>query len=159
MLKQNEMKSTVKVDLQSQNSGSTPVIKIIQPIGGLDENSPDFDVRDKLIRDFLHTPCMSERNDWFRLATYFPHPMGNEARVHITTIAPCREQELFDSFRNAILNRIIPFDTLIKINQRKASDPDMCRTPDNMEVEAIKINQFFDWLSTQPYADDTDKTV
>lgn len=152
------MKSTIKIDLESQHTGSTPVIKIIQSIDALDENSPEFDVRDKLIRDFLHAPCMVERNGWFQLATYFPHPI-EAPKVHITTISPVKEESLFYNFRHAILNRVVPYNTLLEMNRNEKSDPDTRRTPYDMELEANKINEFFDWVSQLPYADDTDKKV
>lgn len=148
------MKSTIKIDFESQNSGSIPVIKIIQPVEVVDENSPDYDVKDKLIRDFLHQPCMSDRNSLFELATFYPHPM-DEPRVHVTTIAPVKEESIFYKVRHIILNRLVPYNSIMELNscdqvalknKREGKSP----MPSRGDLY-FKVHEFFDWVEKTGY--------
>lgn len=146
--KNNIMKSTLKIDTESRNEGEVPVIKIVQPIEVWNENDPDYDIRDKLIRNFLHTPCRSNRNGYFSLATYFPIPHEGEVKLHITTIAPVPEQDLLYRFRHEILNRFVPYESIISLNSlaMKKGDPSADRKMIRGEDEYKKIHTFFDWL-------------
>jgi len=148
------VKSTIKIDLESQNSGSTPVIKIIQPVDVLDENSSDFDIRDKLIRDFLHQPSMVERNSLFELATFYPHPM-DEPRVNITTIAPVKEENVLYKIRHMVLNRLVPYDTIVELNscgQVAVKNKKKGQSPMPLRGDLyFKIHEFFDWVDKEGY--------
>lgn|GEM_PF-5974484 len=130
------------IQVQSQSSSL--------PNQCLDENSPDFDVRDKIIKEFLHTTCMSDRNNWFNLNSYGELPKS-EAKVKVTTIAPVPEENLLYRFRHSILNKFIPYETIIKMNTQKPTPKGTERTPFNRELEARKIHEFFDWLDSIGY--------
>lgn len=141
------MKSTIKVDFNSQHEGAQPVIKIIQPFEVSDQNSTehdvsDIDVRDKLLKDFLHTPCMTDRNSFFRVSSCFSHPPVNP-NINVITISPIQRAEMFDTFRYAILNRIVPIDTIEDLNSRKGKFESI--PPYGFE-DYVKIHEFFDWL-------------
>lgn len=143
------MKSTIKIDFDSRNEGSQPVIKIIQPADCLDEQSPDFDVKDKLLRDFLHTPCNINRNNLFKLGTCFPFPHEGVVKLNIATIKPVDIKDAFYLFKHDILNKIIPDETLILFNgnnERLKSIPG--------EENYKKIIDFFDWLDALPWVND-----
>lgn len=148
------MKSTIKIDLESQNSGSMPVIKIVQPIDLPDENSPDYDVKDKLISIFLHQPCMVERNFMFELATCFPHPIDNP-RVNVTTISPIKEENVFYKVRHIILNRLVPYNSIIELNScgqvaLKNKKDGKSPMPERGDLY-FKIHEFFDWVEKTGY--------
>lgn len=139
------MKSTLKIDV----SGSQPVIKFIQPIDIIKiQEGDDYDVRDKILNAFLHSPSKADRNYWFKLHSCFPHP-PEPASVQITTISPVPTEDLFQCFRNTILGYLVPYKTLLKMGQDKI---DCNRTPYNGELKAKAINDFFDWLEEEEWA-------
>ena len=143
------MKSTLKIDLQGQN----PIIKIIRPdeVVKLQETD-DYDVKDKLINDFLKNPLYHNNYEWFQIASNF---QVEGKQVVLTTIAPVLEETLFERFKCTILSRIVPYNTLVEIEKYKASDPKNGREKGfNREHEAEKIIEFFDWLSKQEYYTD-----
>lgn len=155
--KNNKMKSTLKIDYLSRSDSSIPVIKIIQPNEVFeDSQTVDYDVRDKLIRDFLMRPGYSDRNYWFALDTYFGNDL-KEPTLFISTIAAIKEEELFEKFRYAILNRLVPYQSLIELTAPKPA-PEERKSIDehkkNAEkapkgfVEYLKIIEFFEWLET-----------
>lgn len=147
-IKNNIMKSTIKIDYQDRNSGGQPVIKIIQPAQKQDDDAIDFDVRDKLINGFLQTPCMVQRNSWFNLDSCYAIPPEGETKFHVITIAPVHEDNLLYRFRHAILNRFVPEDTIVKLNTRGTEKHcgDSTRKVEQGEIEYFKIHDFFDWL-------------
>lgn len=144
MLKNKFMKSTLKIDYE-RGQENPPVIKIIIP----DSESPvkeptpgyftkindDEDVRDKLLRDFLHSPGYDEPNSFFEVKTSFPVE-GHR----LTTIGPIKYDRLFYVFKHAIINTIIPYDDIIHIN-----------TEDGLAGSVAvathqKIKEFFDYI-------------
>lgn len=155
MLKDNKMKSTLKIDYSSRPNGGRPVIKIVQPIELLkaENYAEDVDVRDVMIRDYLHTPCMSDRNGLFRVSSHFETPHGNNPTHYITNIDVVPEEEMFYTFRHAILNRLIPYNTLLSMDREEPKKPDdtSCSTRFERELEAKKINEFFDWVEQTGY--------
>lgn len=159
------MKSTLKIDYE-RGQENLPVIKIVIPdkpphpfkngdTPGYSEDI-DEDVRDKLIRDLLHTPLYEQPNSLFEVKTTFPIESGR-----LTTIGAVSEEILFYSFRHSILNRIIPYDTLIDFNQDKAPTKTAMelKTGDSENyLKWKKINEFFDWLDKQEYASFIERT-
>lgn len=128
------MESTLKIDYSSRHDGGIPVVKIIQPIY-LKTYDPaaDIDPRDAMVRDFLHTPCMFERNAVFGLSSYFDTP--NEKPTHsITHIEPVAEERILSFFQHQLIRRFVSEDTLNGL----ATD-----TKETLE----KINSLFNYLS------------
>lgn len=142
------MKSTLKIDYE-RGLENYPVIKIIVPteerlIPSNPEvfwHSEDDDVRDKLIRDLLHSPLYSEPNHFFNVKTAFPIEAGT-----LTTIGAIKETDLFDIFHAAILQRMVPYETRCLMNKKEKLPDGQGRTPHDGELEGRKINEFFDWL-------------
>lgn len=153
------MKSTIKIDLESQNYGSTPVIKIIQPSEFLDENSPDFDVRDQMIRDFLHHPSNIERNGWFELSTHFTHEVTG---IHVTKITPVKEPDILYKIRHAVLNRLVPYNSIVELNscsQVAIKNKKDGKSPMPLRGDLyFKIHEFFDWVEKTGYCSYEDQT-
>lgn len=130
------MESTLKIS----RSGSSPAIKIIQPSSVLNlQESDDYDERDMLLKEFLHAPMMVYETDWFILNTNFTASNGHK----ITTIVPVDQRELFYKFRHAILNRLVPYETIVAINRQEAF-----AKPDSPYA---KIMEFFDWADKQDW--------
>lgn len=99
------MKSTLKVDL----STSIPVIKVIQPLEVVQyREEDDCDVRDKILKEFLHSPSKAVRNELFSLHTYFPHPMENPT-LYVTTIAAIPVENYFETFKCQIMSKMVPY--------------------------------------------------
>ncbi len=155
------MKSTLKIDYD-RGQENYSVIKIVIPdkpphpikcgeTPGFAEDI-DEDVRDKLIQDLLHTPCWSQPNHFFEVKTTFPIESGR-----LTTIGAILEDRLFYTFRHAIINRIVPYDTIIATNIEKnknIANKDPLNGRENYHKEHLlnKIDEFFDWLDKQEYA-------
>lgn len=144
------MKSTLKIDYSSRSDASIPVIKIIQPNEVFeDAQSVDYDVRDKLIRDFLVRPGYADRNYWFNLDTCFGNDL-KEPTLFISTIAAIKEEDLFRKFRHAILNRFVSYHTNIGINAGATKTQYAEGQPIPAEIYNFnKITEFFDWLDKQ----------
>lgn len=140
------MKSTLRIDYQSGSHGSDPIIKIVQPVEVLESLvEPDYDVRDRLIRDLLQRPGYSDRNYWFQLDTYYPNDM-EKPTAHISNIIAVRQEDLFYKFRHAILNRMVCYNELVETNHaisNKKPDQEI-KLGENFK----KITEFFDWLDT-----------
>lgn len=155
-------KSTLKIATESAGTNLTPVIKIVQPAAQFNfdpKNLEEDDPIDDLIRTFLHTPCMVDRNEWFRLYTHFPVPMDGVSPTHyVTTIAPLNERCLFENFKNAILGRVIPYEDHVKINRGEIEKCDNrlagTRKTERIDLSIIKHNKicdFFAWLESAGY--------
>ena len=133
------MKSTIKITTEC----GIPAIKIIQPIDCINfvNNNEDYDVRDKLLSEFIQKPSMTDSNGWFRVITHFTHPFENPTH-QITTIAPIEVGELFNLFKHNILNRLVPYNTVVAINSGEQKS----------QGKHAKIMEFFNWLETQEWA-------
>lgn len=140
------MKSTIKIDYERRNEGGQPVIKIIQPVEAIetDNNETSDDVRDKLLRDFLKTPCMVDRNYLFELNSHFSHPAENP-NLNICTISPIPYDNILRTFRNILLNRFIPYNALELFYREKHSDEKSNEYTEHYTLWS-KINKFFDEL-------------
>lgn len=151
------MKSTLKIDYAPNGK---PIIKIIQPSDCLDLHTHpdgDYDVRDKLIADFLHTPMNCDINGLFQVYTH--GSLEKDPKFHVTTIAPIDVSKQFDVFKHTILNRIIPYEDLVKINRNEIyqGDPNATgvRIAERIDIsheKYIRINEFFNWLSETEWA-------
>lgn len=142
------MKSTVKIDYAGSGFGGTPVIKITRPIEAIELSEfEDEDVRDRLVNDFLHTPGMVERNTLFTARTY-GSPGGN-AKIDVTTIGAVDLSGQFYLFRHSILNRLVPYESIIRLN-KAAHEVDGDKTIANQMPERgevyFKIKEFFDYI-------------
>lgn len=137
--KNNIMKSSIKIDTEQ----GQPILKIIQPIDCINFTlqNDDYDVRDKLLSEFIQKPSMADWNGWFRVNTHFTHPLENPTH-QITTIAPVTVDELFNLFKHNILNRLVPYNTIIAINSGQ----------EKSQGKHAKIMEFFNWLSEQEWA-------
>jgi hypothetical protein len=133
------MKSTIKIDTEQ----GQPILKIVQPIDCVNFTlqNDDYDVRDKLLSEFIQKPSMTDWNGWFRVNTHFTHPFENPTH-QITTIAPVEVEELFNLFKHNILNRLVPYNTVIAINSGELKS----------KGKHAKIIEFFNWLSEQEWA-------
>lgn len=99
---------------------------------------------------------MADRNYWFQLSTYFPVPFEGETKLNISTIAPVAERDILYRFRHAILNRYVPYDTILKLNTLKIEkgtqslkmsyEGASIRKAEIGEDVYNKIHAFFDWL-------------
>lgn len=133
------MKSTIKIDYE-RSFGNNPVIKITTPRYG--KESPEEDIRDKLIKDFLHSPMEMERNYLFELGTY-----GNlsELPYDMCTISPVKYENILYKLRHIVLNRFVPENYIVIFNSDiQAKDADIV-TSTHKDVYK-KIHSFFDWL-------------
>lgn len=156
------MESTLKIDYSGRGVHGIPVIKIVQPLYLVESTNNEAieDVRDRLISEFLHTPCMVHRNHFFRLDTYGgPIPTGkqNDKKISVTTISAIEEGQMFHTFKHAILDRLISYDNLVEINEFERSSSNINgfgKTPLDYD-KYLQIKQFFDWLWDQPYASNT----
>jgi hypothetical protein len=133
------MKSTIKIDTEQ----GQPILKIVQPIECVNFTlqNDDYDVRDKLLSEFIQKPSMTDWNGWFRVNTHFTHPFENPTH-QITTIAPVEVSELFTLFKHNILNRLVPYNTICAINEGK----------EKSQGKHDKIIEFFNWLNEQEWA-------
>lgn len=133
------MKSTIRIDLED----GQPTLKIVQPIDCVNFtlNNEDYDVRDKILSHFIQKPSMSDWNGWFRVNTHFSNPYENPTH-QITTIVPVEVSELFNLFKNNILNRVVPYDTIVAINSGN----------EKSQGKHAKILEFFNWLDEQEWA-------
>lgn len=133
------MKSTIRIDTEQ----GQPILKIVQPIDCVNftlQNN-DYDVKDKLLSEFIQKPSMTDWNGWFRVNTHFTHPFENPTH-QITTIAPVMVDELFNLFKHNILNRLVPYNTIIAINSGE----------EKSQGKHAKIMDFFNWLDEQEWA-------
>lgn len=133
------MKSTIRIDTEQ----GQPILKIVQPIDCVNftlQNN-DYDVKDKLLSEFIQKPSMTDWNGWFRVNTHFTHPYENPTH-QITTIAPVMVDELFNLFKHNILNRLVPYNTIIAINSGE----------EKSQGKHAKIMDFFNWLDEQEWA-------
>lgn len=151
------MESTLKIDTSSRGIHQVPIIKIVQPIKLIEPNPVEDidDVKDKLIREFLHTPCMANRNHFFRTDSHFPHPLENP-RVFITTISAVEEGQMFHTFKHAIFERLISYENLCECIEfdKRSSDQQTNRPAPFDWDKYLKIKEFFDWVWEQPYNGD-----
>lgn len=139
------MKSTIKIDYTSSSFGGTPIIKILRPNDVIELQEfvdGDYDVRDKLINDFLQAPHKVEPYNLFCIHTC--GTLEKSGNNHVTTIRPLLVEEQFKTFKYNIINRLVPYDTIMSIN-RQETDP-------NDVTKYKKVNDFFDWLNTQDWA-------
>lgn len=137
--KKHKMKSTIKIDTEQ----GQPILKIVQPIDCVNFTlqNDDYDVRDKLLAEFIQKPSMTDWNGWFRVNTHFTHPFENPTH-QITTIAPVEVDELFNLFKHNILNRLVPYNTIVAINSGQ----------EKSQGKHAKIMEFFNWLGEQKCA-------
>lgn len=120
----------------------------------------DEDERDKMVREFLHNPLYSEPYQFYQKGCRLP--IGNGKTL--VTIEPIEEGDLFYRLRHALLNRFVPYDTLVALNQEKKAVESgekkstigglPTRKYCDGEDMAHKINEFFDWISGLEYASD-----
>lgn len=154
-------KSTLKITTESAGTNITPVIKIVQPIAQFKpdlNNVDDDDPVDDLIRTFLHAPCMVEPHFLFRTYTHFPVPFEGTPTHWITTIAPINAKDHFDTFKNIVLSRMIPYEDHVSINRGEVAVIDKnlhgTRKAERIDTSVIKhskIQEFFQWLDeTEP---------
>lgn len=160
------MESTLKIDYSGRGVHGIPVIKIVQPLHLVESTNNEAieDVRDRLIAEFLHTPCMAHRNHYFRLDTYNnPIPTGKstDKQITVSTISAIEEGQMFHTFKHAILDRLISYDNLVEINQLENSLGDYKdrvkagKTPAPFGYDTyLKIKEFFDWVYAQNYNGD-----
>lgn len=155
------MNNTFKVGYNSQTG--KPVCKIIlkevTPIIKVKSTNPleqpdtivwhdDEDERDKMVREFLHNPLYTEPYEYYQKGCRLPI---NDDKV-LVTIEPIQEENLLYKFRHSLLNRYIPYDTLVEINRRTTDITDGPETSLQTrkyltgEDLAHKINEFFNWL-------------
>lgn len=147
------MKSTIKIDYESQDM--IPIIRITQPfyreIGsgktpapGVNEiyNEDDEDVRDKLVRNFLHSSSKVHRYGYFKLDTYYPYTNGD-----ITTIRPV--QDLTEEFKDRVR---ITIENLGKEAFRKIG-PGAAYSYDAVKRDLAKAEEFFEWFKEFDQAD------
>lgn len=157
------MKSTLKIAFQSNMNPELPVIKIVQPISyryGTFDPSEDIDIKDEMLHAFLTQPASNEYYPMFVVKTTFPHPFQGEATHHITTIAPVPEHRVLYKIRHMVLNRFVPYDSIVELNSmtperlKEYFDPNS-KIPE-VEIDGHekydKIHKFFNWLDTLDYA-------
>lgn len=143
------MKSTLKIDYASLDGGR-PVIKIIQPSSALelkDYPDGDYDVRDKLISDFLHHPLSAAPNTLFEVVNRGPL---EKAEYSVTIISPLDVDQQFYRFKHTILNKMVPWSTLVHINSGLNEKNDLANLKGYENY--LKITQFFDWLDQAEWA-------
>lgn len=149
------MGSTLKIATSNRGVHGVPVIKIIQPLDLIDPPIYEgVELKDELIASFLHTPCMAHPNSLFRVDTRWT---AEESKVRITTISAIEEGQMFHTFKHAILDRLISYDSLVEINEFEISSSNingLGKTPLDYD-KYLQIKQFFDWLWDQPYASNT----
>jgi hypothetical protein len=124
------MKSSIKIDYE-RSYENNPVIKITIPDYG--KESTDEDIRDKLMKDFLHSPMKMERNTLFELNTY-----GNlsNSTLEVCTISPIKYENVIYKLRHIVLNRLVPYNDIVLFNS-KLSEPNGAYK---------KVHEFFDWV-------------
>lgn len=165
------MNSTFKVGYNSQTGKAVckvifeEIKQIIEEKSSNPGVSPDTfvfhedeDERDKMVREFLHHPLYSEPYDFYQKGCRIKIPNGKT----LVTIEPIDERDLFYRFRHAVLNRFVPYDTLVALNQENKAieSGDKKSTPGGLPIRkyydgedlANKINEFFDWLDNTEYA-------
>lgn len=148
------MKSTIKIDYE-RSKNLTPVIKIIipKPDSLIGETTGYFetideDVKDGLIRSFLHSPCMAVPNSFFEVKTHYPI----HGDLELTTIGAISEDNLFSRFRWALIHRFVPTSSIAQLAALKDQKGDGVRKAEQGEDKWHRINEFFDWLDKQAYA-------
>ena len=103
--KKNIMESTVRIDYNSH----IPVIKIIAP----KQLHEDSDPKDRLIEEFLYTPCVHDRNRLFYLYQNF----DLETPFRLSTIAAIGYFEEIAKLREHIERRIMSFDAICECRE------------------------------------------
>lgn len=154
------MESTLKIDYQSRGKHFAPIIKIVQPIrmSGQPSDEEFDDPKDKLISNFLHTPCILKGNFIFEVHSRDQHPSDNP-RVIITTISAIEEDNLFRRLKSYIMDRIISWEDINACHELQQTKPDS--NYDHIQNVPLgfdkyqKIEEFFAWLSKQDYWDNT----
>lgn len=142
------MKSTLKVDFAANGM---PIIKIIRPneVCNLSEFD-DYDVRDRLLNDFIQLPLNAGKNELFQ--TYFHETLENGAVL--TTIAPIKEMHLFDTFKHHILRKIIPHEHLVAIHRGYApSEETIKAVKEHRQPISIKDTHYFRYLEVVSFFD------
>lgn len=128
------MKSSIKIDYERSHE-AIPVIKIIVPtISSHFDVGEGEDVRDKLIRDFLHSPLKAERNYLFGLSSCYS---SADNTCEITAISPIKYEDILYRLRHIVLNRLVSEEDVTQFNQ-KLSEP---------SKEYKKVHEFFDWVN------------
>lgn len=146
-------------------SPELPVIKIVQPIEqyeGKFDPSEDIDPRDEMLYAFLTPPATIGNYGMFVVKQTFNHPFGeNVASTHwITTIGPVPENQVLYKLRHMVLNRFVPYDTIVTLNSMNperlleyfAPHPDKNEIYFDGAEKYQKIHEFFNWIDTLEYA-------
>lgn len=145
------MESTVRIDYSS--SPASPVIKIIAP----KQLQEDSDPKDRLVEDFLYTACVADRNQLFYLANAF----DLESPFKLSIIAPLGYFTELEQLRSHIERRVMTFENRCKCHEtldtaKKETTGEQSKQTRPIPVEYgsyIKIKEFFDWVSEQPYVE------
>lgn len=155
------MKSTIKIATESRGTQLIPVIKIIQSLDDLHPDCSENDIHelDRLIAYFLHLPLMTNRNYLFQVTSHFDHPAENP-QIAVTVISPIEETDVFRTMKNAIRDRLFSYDEIIDINQTINGIPNTVTKEHPSGYNSfIYINEFFEWLESQPYHSDTNPSL
>ncbi len=130
------MKSSIKIDYE-RSYENDPIIKIVVPKESpsvsisLITGADDEDVRDKLVKDFLHSPMKTDRNTLFEAKTYFS---TNDA--DITTIGAVKYENIMYKLRHIVLNRLVTENDIQLFNSKVSVPNDTYN----------KVHEFFDWV-------------
>lgn len=153
------MKSTLKIAFQSNMNPELPVVKIVQPIDyreGIFNPVEDHDPKDEMLSAFISKPASNDHYPIYEVSTSFPHPMENPTHW-ITTIRPVEETIVLYRLRHMVLNRLVPYETIVTLNsmtnERLAEyfngDPNKKEIGYLGAEEYKKIHDFFDWVEKQ----------
>lgn len=144
------MESTVRIAYSG--APSSPVIKIITP----KQIHEDADPKDELIRDFLYTASVKDRNKLFYLYQHF----DLESPFKLATIAPISYHDEPERIREHVELRVLSFDSVSECREFyhnwKRTLPTERDTKSATKCPAdystyLKIREFFDWVNEQPY--------
>lgn len=136
------MKSTLKIAYTSGVENES-VVRIVVPISVMREYEPE-DVRDQHIKDFIHPPLSLEPSTFFKIKS--AHSDTDDTGVFVTTIGAIYPEDELSAFRNGVLNRIVPTNTIDLLNGLKERVITRHRTMEPGEDAYNKINSFFDEL-------------
>lgn len=132
------MKSSIKIDYERYEND--PVIKITIPkssktltqsITHSPTSNDEEDVRDKLVKDFLHSPMKVERNFLFELKTYF-----STDEADIATLGAVKYENIMYKLRHTVLSRLVSYNDIVLFNSA-LSEPNQVYK---------KVHEFFDWV-------------
>jgi hypothetical protein len=141
------MEATVRIAYTG--GPSEPVIKIIAP----KHLGEDADPKDELVRDFLSTASVVDKNQLFHLISSFP--LENEFNLSI--IAPIRYHDMPEKLRGHIERRVMKFDDICECREYETriipeEAKSVCKAPADY-ARYLEIKHFFDWVSEQPYVE------